>query len=419
MKNKLLLIYFCFSTVLNAQSAWQLVHTPAPLEHYNDIHTVSANRVVLASEWGQVFHSSDGCVTIEKFQVPGDFSIYGAIDFSDEQNGFIGGGCWFPTDECVSGAMLRSTDGGHTWTRSQISDDLGVLQFVQAVNENTIFAQGDYAGLYSFNIATTTWDSLSHPGGLSGVFQGLQFVDENQGFLLKWNYVNGNNTFRLYKTVDGGQSFQVLQDSLPFNSSNVAGLYFFNANEGLIYNHGNMLYRTQNGGQSFEVQQVFPTGDVVQQLEFTDDLNGYAATSNNITQHHVLYRSTDGGLSWTPDLTIDSVYIQRFDMLDAENGYAYDSFNRIYRRSGTNAVAQANQPEAWQVLPNPAAGFLLVTKEGVLMGEEVFRLFDLRGELVLQYPLNQSKVQIPLPQLPNGPYFFRAGTRTGKVLIQQ
>lgn len=112
----------------NTQSNWSLVHTPTdPTEQYNGIHAITQNKVVLSSEGGRTYRSNNGCQTVDLYQVPGNYPIWGDINFADAQNGFIGGGCWFPFGDCISSAMLRTTDGGATWSVQQLGNNIGVL----------------------------------------------------------------------------------------------------------------------------------------------------------------------------------------------------------------------------------------------------------------------------------------------------
>lgn len=280
-KNLLLLALVSHTTFAFSQNNWSLVYTPQePTEHFYGIYAVSKDRVILTSEWGRVYRSANACQTVELFQVPGNFSIYQDIGFTSPQNGFIGGGCWFPTGECTSTTMLRTTDGGETWAAQQISNSLGVLMSVNTFPNGEVFVVGDYSGVYHFDPQTNMWDSLGTPSGIVGYHIGLDFVDPQNGFLLH----HGQSFDSLYRTSNGGVSWQIVNGNAPAMSSFAAEMIFLDAQRGFIAGTLGKLYQTTDGGVTWPVLKDFGEQEMIHHIDFVDAQTGYLALYNQQTK---------------------------------------------------------------------------------------------------------------------------------------
>ncbi|HEY1351078.1 MAG TPA: hypothetical protein VGF67_15780 [Ktedonobacteraceae bacterium] len=174
-------------------------------------------------------------------------------------------------------ALARTSDGGQTWTRlawmdpGQTLDGLSVIDgqeaWVTTIDSNNVFH------LFLAGGASLPFQEMGQPApeGASATYA----LSETSG----WASVvhgndNGNNTWVLYATNDGGQSWT--QPVLPMPAgvpatavvTNLRFLGFGNAQQGslqvtfgdaasfLIYN--TYVYRTQDSGQTWQL-----TGDAV------------------------------------------------------------------------------------------------------------------------------------------------------------
>jgi len=184
MQKLLTLVFGLLSIHLMAQNNWTLVpDISTQSKNYYGIYARPNGLLTLSSEWGRLFQSTDGGNTIDTYQIPGNFSIYQPILFTDDLHGFVGGGCWFPTQDCVAGVMLTTTNGGADWQLEQISNQLGILNFISATNTGTVFTIGDYGSLFQYNPALSQWDSIYQFAG--GVNTGMQFVTDEKGFVMR------------------------------------------------------------------------------------------------------------------------------------------------------------------------------------------------------------------------------------------
>ncbi|MBX7141744.1 MAG: hypothetical protein K1X63_11765 [Chitinophagales bacterium] len=96
---------------------------------------------------------------------------------------------------------------------------------------------------------------------------------------------------------------------------------FISDNEGWLADNNGKIWHMANGGQSWDsinVEQSFS------RLNFTDELNGFGVSANT------LYKSVNGGHTWTVIDIPENVLIKTIFFLDGSNGFL-GSYQKIYR----------------------------------------------------------------------------------------
>ena len=407
MQKLLTLVFGLLSIHLMAQNNWTLVSDiSTQSKNYYGIYARPNGLLTLSSEWGRLFQSTDGGNTIDTYQIPGNFSIYQPILFTDDLHGFVGGGCWFPTQDCITGVMLTTKNGGADWQLEQISNQLGILNFISATNTGTVFTIGDYGSLFQYNPAFSQWDSIYQFAG--GVNTGMQFVTDEKGFVMRNYYQNGQHKISLFKTTTGGTTWNELNSTQDLTS-----FYFLNENKGFISFETDTLYLTLDGGESLEPAHAFGGGGVISKIKFYDDAVGYAFVGFPNQLNHV-YRTADGGQSWVLDFET-TVSFQDISMVSKEEAYLLGNFNLIFHRTGMSAVNQALASEISKVWPNPAQNVLNIETET----EGVFTVFATDGRPVLSQPIS-GNAQIKCADLPRGLYYYGMNGRVlGKICLIQ
>ncbi|MBA4850285.1 YCF48-related protein [Emticicia sp. BO119] len=136
----------------------------------------------------------------------------------------------------------------------------------------------------------------------------LSFVNSNSGWVLKGGPA-GN--IPLFKTIDGGMSFNQLNvnSSISYTFLNV--VYFQNTTTGWLagydQNVGNFIAKTTDGGNTW-IKKKTAINATLRKVYFLDNLKGWAIGYNcyqgcgypgQINEAYVL-RTVDGGESWTP-----------------------------------------------------------------------------------------------------------------------
>lgn len=188
-----------------------------------------------------------------------------------------------------SGTMLKTSDGGATWTglRTGVA---GNLTGVQVLSPDVVVVGGGCSALLSTNGGTSFTRLYFTSTRCSQELAGFSFLTATQGYLA---LENGT----VVATTDGGSTWTpktAIPGAAPGNGTGFAAdLTFTNPTTGIALQagtSGSKLYRTTDGGGSWtQVLAVQQISDVT----FVDANNGFAVGNSGI------YATTDGGVTWT------------------------------------------------------------------------------------------------------------------------
>ncbi|WP_275412983.1 cellulose binding domain-containing protein [Rugosimonospora africana] len=226
---------------------------------------------------------------------------------------------------------------------------------------NLVYARTDIGGAYRWNQSTSRWVPLldwvgSDNWGYNGVVSlATDAVDPNRVYVAAGMYTNSwdPNNGAILRSTDQGNSWQVTP--LPFKlGGNMPGrgmgerLAIDPHRDSVLYfgaPSGNGLWKSTDYGATWAKVTNFPNpGNYVAD---PSDTSGYqsdnqgivwvtfdpsTATGSNLTQgiyvgvadkNHTVYRSTDGGATWSAVAGTPTGYIAHKGVLDAVNHYLY------------------------------------------------------------------------------------------------
>jgi hypothetical protein len=131
------------------------------------------------------------------------------------------------------------------------------------------------------------------------------------------------------------------------------------------------------------------------------------------------FRTADGGISWTPELDINTGGFKGLHFVDKNNGYAFDNANRIYRRTATSGIADVKSEITITFSPNPVTSTLSISrKSGAFSNQDIlFSLYDVTGRRVLQQILTGETTLVSCAHLADGIYWYECGGEVGKVIV--
>lgn len=211
-----------------------------------------------------------------------------------------------------SGTIIKKTLGGKpilqkTPTSNKLSD-------VFFVNDNFGCAAGDSGTLLRTTNGGTLWSLITIDKSFSP--KKIFFPSLSTG------YIVGNNG-KILKTSNGG----IAWDTVASGTRNDFESVFF-VNDSIGWAVGKLIVlKTTDGGKNWVNQFRFALGTDV---HFTSLNTGYVTTSNG-----VLFKTTNGGGTWTTDTIAANQSIKSISFADANNGWVLSDFVKL--RKTTNA----------------------------------------------------------------------------------
>jgi photosystem II stability/assembly factor-like uncharacterized protein len=263
---------------------------------------------------GVLYRTTDGGVTWTNASVP--FSR-GDIKFLDASNG------WVLADLGVGAgsnavAVYQSTNGGNSWEQMYINDPNdanaadslplgGIKSDLVPLNMKTAWVTGvTYAPgtvyLYRTDDSGHSWTQVPMilPAGAENFevdidTDQMKFVSASDGYLALRMAGDSTQT-AVYVTQDAGKTW--VAPSTPLDGAGAS--VFLSADEAIIYN-GTQFYVTQDAAHTWvTVSPNIAFADSFADMEFINAKSGWVLTFDSTNDHRSLYRTTDGGATWSP-----------------------------------------------------------------------------------------------------------------------
>ena len=284
----------------------------------------------MGSTGGGVFKTTDAGVTwtnITDGQI--QVSSIGAIAVapSDENVIYVGTGSAEPRGNTSPGrGMYRSTDAGKTWEEiglreaGQIGrvvvhpDDPDVV-FVAALGN--LFGRNEERGVYRSSDGGATWENVLFVNDSTGVVD-VAMNPKNPRILyatawraqrLPWTMISGSEDGGIYRSKDGGDTWQKLSRGLPSGLVGKAGVTVSPANPDRVWaiieaeGEAGGVYRSDNGGDAW--RQLTGDRQLWHRPWYYNRITADPQDENTVFINNVLfYKSVDGGSSFVPIPTV-------------------------------------------------------------------------------------------------------------------
>jgi photosystem II stability/assembly factor-like uncharacterized protein len=264
---------------------------------------------------GLLYHTADGGLTWTLSSTP--FSG-GDLNFLDANNG------WMLADLGVGAgsnavSVFQTRDGGATWTQTYTNDPnlpeagdslplSGLKTALVPRDMQTAWVGGvtyspDTLYLYRTDDAGHTWApvTLQLPAEAVNVELSIdqdqmQLISTTHGYLVV--RISGNSTqTAVYVTEDGGDTWTLTPTLIPEAGESD----FLSPEEAIIYN-GENFYVTRDAAHTWTtVSPNIVFGDSFVTMDFVNLNTGWMITMDP-NNHRSLYRTTDGGATWSPVL---------------------------------------------------------------------------------------------------------------------
>jgi photosystem II stability/assembly factor-like uncharacterized protein len=161
-----------------------------------------------------------------------------------------------------------------------------------------------------------------------------------------WNILYLGNSNKLWKSEDGGSSFNTIGTFGNVDTDKMLGIEVARNNPDVIYivqriNGGGKVWKTTDAGDSwFELSLPAATRDMYISVSATDENEIFLALDNGYSNTNKIFHSTDGGSSWAniSDPVFDGEWPKGIQVQDGTNGglYLVTTKKVYYRNNSTN-----------------------------------------------------------------------------------
>ncbi len=300
----------------------------------------------------------------EPANVKEDLELY-SVRFTGPDEGWVAGG----RNELNGGVIYHTKDGGRNW-ELQLGDPQSsdrAYRDLRFLNSNTGFAVQSTGVGDHLLLRTTDGQTWTPSGTVPQHREDYQFVSSEIGFAASGE--------RILKTQNGGRQWQPVYSCAV--RAEVGGLtrdvrcsfeklYFLNQTTGFALSHsignnaGSVLAKTEDGGNTWTAWLIIPGEDGKEGgLFFFDANTGILRTLNG-----KLFRTTDGGKTWTgvPGQANGKPEIQ---FADSQVGWMVRYSDMIYTINGGRQWVSRQIP-----FPAQVAAFSLVERDrGYAVGD--------------------------------------------------
>ncbi len=321
-------------------------------------------------EQGAVIKSVDGGKNWTKQTAPDAKATLLRVVFEDDKNGWIGG------KSNDTGTVYRTTNGGTNWTPQIPLDHAAEIDHLNFIDTTHGWARAQVGDL-------TRWKVLPTGPSIDPdlTIECLHFFDRHHGWAIAQPT---EGPLQILQTDDSGVTWSKIDTAPIFYRSRVFAkaadecwcignelgqLIQIKAKQGTVVavpgkwrlhdicfigNTGwavgakGVLLKSTDGGKNW-VQQASPNSSATfLRVSFFDDKNGWIGCGD--AKGGAVYRTTDGGITWTTRSQGHASYIDHFGFVNAQTGWA--------RTLGS-------QQDQWQLLPP------LSSAEGVVNATDV------------------------------------------------
>jgi len=222
--------------------------------------------------------------------------------------------------------LLKTTDGGQTWSRVVVTGadvDVSLTRVVFAGEERG-WAFGEMGALYATTDGGASWERQVVP--TKRLLLGGAFFAAGQGWL-----VGASNT--ILHTPDGGLQWRA-GESPASAPTRFNAVYFTDERRGWAVGERGLVLATPNGGRSWLRQESNVRVDL-SDVKFIDAMEGWAVGAEGTIIH-----TTDGGATWRPEPSGTPHLLERLSVASRGRAWAVGFGGTIINYTG-NAAAPA------------------------------------------------------------------------------
>jgi photosystem II stability/assembly factor-like uncharacterized protein len=255
-----------------------------------------------------IFHTTDGGATWTRQSAPQ--VPLRRVSFVDANVGIAVGGNYFIVPPGIwqeSQAIVRTTDGGATWTLLRSGSDRQ-LRAISPVDANNWIAVGRIGTILQTMDGGDTW--MVRNGRTPESLYGM-LLDGSSATV-----VGDNGTILI--TGDGGETWNLQSSG---TTHHILGVAFVDAKNGWAVGQLGTILRTEDSGGTWTLQSS-STNTSLNGVSFAD-----ANTGTAVGNFGTILRTTDGGESWVPQSSGTTWPLFGVSFVDANTGWAVGGYS--------------------------------------------------------------------------------------------
>ncbi len=285
---------------MNGGDYWRTLDSGFPLK-INSIWFTSVDTGYGVGPAGAILKTTDGAETWTSGSL-GQWTEFFSVCFTSEDTGFIAG---------RSGKIYKTNNGGKSWHLCPTGTE-EILYSLCFTDSQTGYATGEWSILKTID-GGLTWSDKNSESRFSDNYK-VFFINHDTGFIAK---TNGS----MLRTFDEGETW-------TFQNLCQGGLFsvnFFDPLRGFAVGNYGIIQSTTDCGESWNCSSSFYDGDLLDACFLNPD-TGYIAS------YHDLFRTNDGGQSWTQLYIGDPYdYLSGLVFINADTGFFPEGYDRIIK----------------------------------------------------------------------------------------
>jgi photosystem II stability/assembly factor-like uncharacterized protein len=303
----------------------------------------------------------------------------------------------------MSGDIMKTTDGGLTWTTWDIdpSTDQGELTDLDFYDDENGAIVSQWGGIYYSIDGGDSWtvSSTNYTGALD-----LYFADESTVYAVGYDQ-------EIYKSTDGGDTWVFNYQGANGSGGNQyinLGVYFKDINNGVVTSEEGDYFTTSDGGATWEAGSIPTQFGLMRSAYMFDADNIYICA----TPGEVFY-TADAGSSWTSQYYDYQPSFYKITFTSNGTGFVVGSASNggtiLKMEPNGLSVAEIEMVDL-TLYPNPSSDFINIDISSLDANNVSLKLIDNAGKTVYSQDLSamegQQKIQIDVHDLSEGMYIL-------------
>ncbi len=288
------------------------------------------NVIFVGTASGGIFKTTNRGVTWKAvFDEEGTSLSIGDLAIAPSDSNVVWAGTGEPNNRQSSSwgdGVFKSVDGGETWTHMGLRNTHHIGRVViNPANPNIVYVAAlgrlwganDERGLYRTRDGGKTWERVLFIDADTGVVDVAMGADGRTLFAAAyqrrrrgWGFVGGGPGSGLYRSFDGGDTWQKLREGLPDGTIGRIGVDISRTHQNIVYavvEHKQQggVYRSEDGGSTRTKQN-----SLNQRPSYYSQIRVDPHNPNKLWKlASPLFVSIDAGKTWQSDTTGDRIHV--------------------------------------------------------------------------------------------------------------